>query len=58
MNAYEYYRCGECRRYLFSHQGSSKCDFTYKGKWICAECDPNGCAECGIYDCDCKEDSQ
>ena len=58
MNAYEYYRCDECRRYLLSHQGSPKCHFTYKGEWICAECDPLGCAECGIYNCDCKEASR
>ena len=59
MNAYEYFLCGECSRYLISPQGEFKCQFTYNGERVlCAECDPNGCAECGIYNCGCKEDSQ
>jgi len=48
--------CDKCNRYLLSPQGSPKCQFKYDGDWLCAECDPNGCAECGIYGCDCKND--
>ena len=60
MNAYEHYRCIECNRYLIAGWGDANCSFRVErgGAWICVECDPLGCAECGIYNCDCKEASQ
>ena len=60
MNAYENYRCTKCNRYLISGWGDANCAFRVEGRggnWLCVDCDPIGCSECGIYNCDCKEDS-
>jgi hypothetical protein len=54
-NAYEHFLCHECNRYLISGWGNPNCDFrSERKKFLCARCDPKGCAECGIYNCDCK----
>ena len=60
-NAYEYFLCDVCRCYLINGWGSPNRAFRVEGrngKWLCVDCDPMGCAECGIYNCDCKETSQ
>jgi hypothetical protein len=50
MNHFEWFRCEDCGCYLLSPQGDPNCQFRYDGAWLCADCDPEGCAECGNQD--------
>lgn len=58
-NAYENFLCHGCKRYLISGWGRPNVEFRCvlhdgPAKYLCAKCDPKGCAECGFYNCDCK----
>ena len=58
-NAYENFLCHGCKRYLISVWGRPNVEFRCglhdgPAKYLCAKCDPKGCAECGFYNCNCK----